>query len=360
METKLSDRKMNKYLFLTIILLFGGFLFFSLIEFFTGFLGAIMFYVLAKPSMCRLLKKGWNKSLAAVVIIVISFFIILLPISLLGAMLYNKISAFVSDPEALVSALKEFDQRIQSQYNFKLLSEKNISNIEGFATGAIQSILNESLGIFGTITMMYFFLYFMLYNVNRMEAAIVFYLPFQRRKIELFGQELVAQTFSNAVGVPLIAVAQGLCGYGGYLIAGLPEAGFWGIITGFSSIIPIVGTGLVWVPAGIYLLAGGSIWQGVFIIIWGAAALGSLDNVIRFMLAKRMADVHPVVTVLGVIIGLKYFNIPGLIFGPLLISYFIILLKIYYAEYQTDVPVIKKNKIRPVRFNLPFLGTKKP
>lgn len=359
METARSDRKMNKYLFLSIILLMGGFLFYSLIEFFTGFLGAIMFYVLAKNGMNSLLKKGWNKSLAAVFIILLSFFIILLPISLLGSMLYGKISAFVSDPENLVEAFKSIDAQVQQKYNMKLLSEKNIAALESAITGAIQGILNESLSIFGTITMMYFFLYFLLINVNKMEAAIVFYLPFQRKKIEMFGKELVAQTFSNAIGVPLIAVIQGLFAYVGYLIAGLPEPGFWGIITGFSSIIPIVGTGLIWVPAGIFLLATGMIWQGIFVIVWGAAVLGSLDNIVRFVLAKRMADVHPIVTVLGVIIGLKYFNIPGLIFGPLLISYFLILLKIYYTEYQSETREIKKQKNRPVRINLPFLGTKK-
>jgi len=359
METRRSDRKMNKYIFLAIIILFGIFLFFSLVEFFTAFLGAIMFYVLARPSMDYLIRRGWSKSLSAILIILVSFFIILLPITLLGGMLYTKISNFVSHPDLIVNSLQDLDQHLQSKYNIRLLSEKNIAGIESVARTAIQSFLNASLGAFGSITMMYFFLYFMLINVNKMEAAIVFYLPFNRSKIEMFGRELVAQTFSNAVGIPLIAVVQGLAGYLSYLLAGLPEPGFWGIITGFSSIIPIVGTGLVWVPAGVYLLATGSIWQGFFVLIWGAAVLGSLDNVVRFVLAKRMADIHPIVTVLGVIIGLKYFNIPGLIFGPLLISYFLIMLKIYYTEYQTTVPVIKKQKIRPVRFNLPFLGQKK-
>ena len=69
-----------------------------------------------------------------------------------------------------------------------------------------------------------------------------------------------------------------------------------------------------------------------------------------------MADVHPIITVLGVIMGLQYFGISGLVFGPVLISYFFILLKIYYLEYQSGVPVIKKRRSVPIRFNLPFLG----
>ena len=89
--------------------------------------------------------------------------------------------------------------------------------------------------------------------------------------------------------------------------------------------------------------------------------MGSIDNVIRFILAKRMADVHPIITVLGVIMGLKYFGFIGLIFGPVLISYFIILLKIYYVEYQKPVVVKRSNKPRQLMpsYMQPFIGTKK-
>ena len=79
---------------------------------------------------------------------------------------------------------------------------------------------------------------------------------------------------------------------------------------------------------------------------WGVIVIGLSDNLIRFLLAKKMADVHPVVTVLGIIMGLRYFGITGLIFGPLLISYFIILLQIYYSEYQK--PANDKRKKRNI------------
>ncbi|HPZ86707.1 MAG TPA: AI-2E family transporter, partial [Flavihumibacter sp.] len=181
-------------------------------------------------------------------------------------------------------------------------------------------------------------------------------LPFPRNRIELFGRELVAQTISNAFAVPLIGIVQGTLAYFAYRFAGLPEPGFWAVITGLSSIVPVVGTALVWVPAAVYLIATGQVWPGVGLIAFGAVVLSSADNIIRFLLAKKMADTHPIVTVLGVVMGLKFFNLPGLIFGPLLISYFLILLKIYYWEFQTNTPILKRKKNRPVRFNLPFLG----
>ncbi|MBC6490760.1 AI-2E family transporter [Flavihumibacter stibioxidans] len=356
MEIK-SDHKINKYFFLGIIVLFALFLLYSLIEFFTAFLAAIMFYVISKPLMEFLIKKkNWGKSVAAVFIIALSFLIILAPSTLFITMVYNKIGGFVERPELVLNTLQSFDQQISTRFSFRVLSPGNMEKIQEQATNIMTLVLNNSLNLFSTITMMYFFLYFMLMNVNRMEAATVFYLPFPRARIELFGRELVAQTFSNAVGVPLIAIVQGLTAYAAYKVVNLPEAGFWAIITGFASIIPIVGCALVWLPASIYLMATSHLWQGVFLVGWGAIILGSADNVVRFLLAKRMADTHPVVTVLGVIMGLKFFQLPGLIFGPLLISWFIILLKIYYWEFQTTSPVVKRKKNRPVRFNLPFLG----
>lgn len=351
------DHKLNRYIFLAIIIVFGLMLLYSLVEFFTAFLAAVMFYVLSKPTVEFLVKKKrWTKPLTAVFIIFMTLLIIMVPMTLFITMVYKKIAGFLENPDLILQTLKTFDNQVSDRFGVQLLSASNMEKIQTTATNLMTAVLNNSLNFFSTITMMYFLLYFMIINVNRMEAAIIFYLPFPRPKIELFGHELVAQTFSNAVGVPLIALAQGLTGFAAYKVVHLPEAGFWAVITGFASIIPIIGCAIVWIPAAVYLMATSHIGQGIFLIGWGAIIMGSVDNVVRFLLAKRMADTHPIVTVLGVIMGLKFFQLPGLIFGPLLISYFLILLKIYYWEYQIISPTVKRKKNRPVRFNLPFLG----
>lgn len=357
-----QDHKVNRYFFLGIILLFAVFLFFSLIQFFTAFLAAVIFYVLSKPGMCWLIKKKrWKKSWAAVLMIVISFFIILLPIGLLTTLLYNKVVTVVENPQKILDAMRQFDHVLEQRFHINFLSSQTQEKIQSFATQVLSTVLNQSLNLFSTIIMMYFFLYFMLISTNRLEAAIVFFLPFPRSKIEMFGRELVTQTFSNSVGVPLICLVQGFLGYTSYAIAGLPEAGFWGVVTGFASILPVLGAGIVWAPICVYLFASGHNWQAFFVLLWGAILIGLSDNVVRFILAKRMADVHPIITVLGVIMGLRYFGMTGLIFGPLLISYFIILLKIYYIEYQKPVNA-RRNKPRQLMpsYFQPFLGKPQP
>jgi len=352
METN-QEHKINKYFFLAIIAIFAVLLLFSLLDFFTAFLGAVMFYVLSKPLMEWLTKRwNWKKSVAASFIIFISFLIILLPLFFIGSMLFKEASILASNPDAIVQPLKELNAAIQLKFNINILSAQTLSKLQELTTQSVSGILNSSLSFFSSITMMYFFMYFLLVNMNRLEAAIVFYLPFKRTLIELFGKELVAQTISNAIGMPLIAVIHGTLGFIAYKISGLPEAGFWGIMTGFASVIPIVGTGLVWIPAAAYLFATGHTNYGLFVTLWGFLVIGLSDNLIRFMLAKKMADVHPVVTVLGIIMGLKYFGITGLIFGPLLISYFLILLKIYYTEYQK--PATERKRVKRVVSNSYF------
>ena len=328
----------NRFFLLAIIVIIACGLLWSLIDFFTAFLGAVMFYVLSKPLVDWLtIRWHWKKSLAALLVICISFFIILLPIGLVATMLYEKIIGVAQSPATLIKPIKDFGAIIQTRYNINIVTSL-IGNIQSFATQFISSIVNTSFNFFTTISMMYFFLYFMIVSTNRMEAALMLYLPFKRSQTKMFTSELRMQTFSNSVVVPLIIVIHGILLFIAYLITGVQDASFWSVISGFASIIPLVGTSLIWMPIAIYLLLQGHIWQGVFLIAWGLIVIGSSDNVIRFALAKKMANVHPVVTVLGVIIGLRFFGITGLIFGPLIISYFLILLKIYYVEYLQVKP----------------------
>jgi predicted PurR-regulated permease PerM len=336
-----QESLIQKYLFAFFILILGVFLFCGVNEFFAAFLGAVVFYVLFKNFMYKM-AKHWriHKSLAAVIIILISFIIVVLPVGFVIGMLLNKATAIADDPQQI----KEFIDKLTSKLDslpVKITTKNFGEKATAFVTEHIGDVLASSLNMLGSLLMMYFFLYFLLINTHSIEARIVYYLPFKKSKILLFGKELVDQTYSNAIGVPAVALAQGAFAYGAYLLAGVPEAGLWAILTGCASIIPLVGTAIIWLPVSVFLLADGKVWQGVFIILFSAVALANVDNLIRMVVSKRIGDVHPVVTVLGVILGLKFFGLPGLVFGPLLISYFLLLIKLFYIEYSVNRPVAK-------------------
>ena len=138
---------------------------------------------------------------------------------------------------------------------------------------------------------------------------------------------------SNAIGIPLIAIMQGVVGLIGYIAIGVPEPFFWFVITAFTALLPVVGAALAYIPLALVLFANGENVRGFVVLGFGLAVIGSVDNIFRFWLARRLGDVHPMITVFGVIIGVNMFGFIGIIFGPILISLFIIMIRIYANEF---------------------------
>lgn len=310
------------------------FLFYSLRNFITSFLGAIIFYVLFKHFMQKLVyNRKWKKSLAAILIIFFSFLIVIVPLMGLSYILYSKISNVVTDPSSLLQGLHQLDAKVQSMAGKGFLNDENFQKVQSLLSNLIPNVLTQALQILSGIVMMYFILYYLLTSIDKSKEDLMLFSPFSRQNTQLFFTELKSMTVSNAIAVPLIAAAQGAVSGFGFWIFGLHEPFFWGVMCGCASIIPIIGSGLIWVPAGLFIVATGETWQGVGIFAYGILVISTMDNVFRFLFQKKFADVHPVITILGVIVGLQWFGLPGLVFGPLLISYFLLMLRIYKTEY---------------------------
>ena len=106
----------------------------------------------------------------------------------------------------------------------------------------------------------------------------------------------------------------------------------------------MVGAALIYVPLTIMLFAQGDTGKGIAMALWGFVLIGLVDNLFRFLLNRRLGNIHPLITIFGVIIGIQLFGFIGLIFGPLLISMFILLLRIYSSEF-----IVKKREIQRVK-----------
>jgi len=141
---------------------------------------------------------------------------------------------------------------------------------------------------------------------------------------------------SNAVGIPLIMIGQGLTAALGYWLFGAGDPIIWGILTGVFGLIPIIGTAGIWLPLSINLLLGGNIWQGIVLLIYGAGIIASIDNLFRMIFMKKYANVHPLITIFGIIVGMNLFGFWGIIFGPLILSGFLLLIKIYKDEFLSN------------------------
>jgi predicted PurR-regulated permease PerM len=320
------------------MLVTGVVIIYALHPFIPSILGAIMFYVLFKPFHEKLtIKYRWNKRLSVLLILLLSFLVFLLPMGAVSYLLFQEAQVFVSDPTSLIDYMHQVEAFSKEKIGLELFSEKNIEQVKTSVLNWTSVAVNQTLNIVGLLGIMYFVLYYMLIHSASLVAAVRMYSPFDQRKdTSLFIEELKSQTYSNAIIIPILIVVQGTAAGLCYRLCGLEQPFFWAVITGFFSIIPVVGTAIIWIPAGVVMLIIGEPWQGWVILGFGALVISNIDNLVRLLLQKHFADVHPVITVLGVVAGLTLFGLPGLIFGPLLISYFVILVKVYRSEFWEE------------------------
>ena len=329
-----ESEKVKQTIALSAIIILGAFLLFSLTGFIPAFLGAVIFYIICSPLMHFLqIKRQMKKGLAAFLVLLVSFLTIMVPIFILGDLLISKLSSILSGDTGIITQIQFANAYVKEHFGFDILGPENILKIQEAITGFLPNMLDKTFTAITDIGIMYFILFYLLYTEYDYKRTITRYLPYTKENSELFAKELTSQTYSNVIGAPLLAIIQGIVAIIGFAIFGLNEPFFWGVMCGFLSFIPFIGTALIWIPAGLVQLSMGASWQGIGILIYGAVVITNVDNVFRFVLQKKLADTHPLVTVFGVIIGLNWFGLPGLIFGPILISYFLIMIKVYRVEY---------------------------
>lgn len=338
----LDQGRLKQVGFLLLILFLVILLFKELYTYFPGFLGAVTLYVMCRKWMFRLVeKRKWRPSLAAAALMVLSFLIILLPFGALVNMLTDKVSYAVEHSSELIKGAEAINNRLQETVGFELLTDARLQKLQENLTSVLPGFLGATFNTLTAVAIMYFILYFMLVNGRRMEASLYEYIPLKDENVIRLGKEFNTLVFANAVGIPLIAFIQGVVSLIGYFIFQVPQPMFWFVVTCFTAMLPIVGAAAVYVPMGLYLLAINHTWQGIGVLVYGFAIVGTSDNVSRFLLAKKIADVHPLITIFGVLVGVSLFGFIGLIFGPLLISMFILLLEIYSNEY-----LVKKREVK--------------
>jgi len=343
----IDQNRIRQFFFIIVILLIGIVLFLELYSFLPALLGAITLYILMHRVMFYLTeKKRWRKGWAALLLMIISMIVILLPVAMLFNMLSSKISYAIQHSSELIEALKKVAHNLEEKYDVTIISDQNINRLGNGISQTLPKIVGATFNTLTTIFFMYFILYFMLVNGRKMETTLYEYIPLRDENVHKLGKEVNMMVVSNAIGIPVIAFAQGLIALVGYLILGVREPFFWFGVTCIAAMLPVIGAALAYIPLTIIFFANGQNWQGVAMAIYGFGIVGTADNILRFTLLKKIGNVHPLTTVFGVIIGLKLFGFIGLIFGPLLISLFMLLLKIYSTEFivkQRDVKKVMEN-----------------
>jgi predicted PurR-regulated permease PerM len=296
-----------------------------------------------------------KQGLAALTVIFIITFLLVIPVFLFTSALVaqgldsinrvhdwlkaGNLEKITSDPRFLA-----YTATIQERLGFLDLKKLDVvSNLLQVSKNLGQFLLSKGATLLGNVASLITHFFIMIF--------VVFYLvrdgwemlqkgrsfsPLRKEQEDelLYGVRVVAK--SVLLGTFLTALCQGLVGGIGLAIVGIPGL-FWGTVMGFSSLIPIVGTALIWVPATAYLALVGSWKSAIFFAVWSVVLNGSIDNFLRPFLMRGEGRMSPFYIFLAIIGGVQYFGLAGILYGPLILSFAMIMLYMYGTEYRDDL-----------------------
>ncbi|WP_029282110.1 AI-2E family transporter [Pedobacter sp. R20-19] len=326
------SHKQRQNINLVIIIALGVLIAYSLQDIFSAILSTLVMYTIMRPAYIHLAEvKNWNKRFVAIMLITISIVLIILPFYALSSMVISKISELRSNEIFFKNLLIKLQHMLPFRINENLIQE-GLNRLGNWATQLFPSLISSAVNIILSLLVMYFLLYFMLIERKQFEFSLVKYAPFREQNALRFGNEMKNTTYANVLGQGLICLVQGSLVSLSFYVLGYQDPVFWGVITTFISFVPVLGPPVVFVPAAILQIVNGHNFEGWAMLVFGFVVIINIDNVLRFIIAKKVGNIHPIITVIGVIIGIPLFGILGLVFGPLLLSYFILLIKIYESS----------------------------
>lgn len=309
---------------LGIIILLG------LLPFVVGLLGAGVLYVVCVPGH-RWLTPRIGVRWAAAVMLVAALLLILLPGAVLvavatqqGASIVNSIpeSGFFERLAALRVGEIEVGARLEavSDAFFSWLSQQALELVGSLT----RTVLNIVIAFFG--------LYYLLVAKPGTWETVRSYLPFSAENSDLLLARFHSVTEAALLGIALTALVQGSMIGVGFHLVGLPNAFFWGMITGIVSVLPVLGSAIVWLPGVATLLVQEQYSGAIILAVIGGVGASNIDNIVRLVVFKRVSNIHPMVTLVGAFAGIRYMGLIGVLLGPLAITYFFELLRVYRAE----------------------------
>lgn len=341
---RISKEALKQLILITLILGVGLTLAWNLYAFFPGLLAAITLYILMRERYFKLtITQKWKKWVAATAFLVGSIIIFVLPIAGLVQMLLPKFNKLLSKTGQLSEVLDAITKKLQEMDMPVTINSEQVMNIAQNLSSSIPSLLGATANMLTNGVLAFFLLYFMLIDGKRMEQKIHKYMPFKERNLDDIWKATRIMVTSNAIGIPVLAASQALAALIGYWIFGVDSFIVWGVITGVFSVVPILGCMIIWLPLCVYLFATGNEGAAIGLAIYSFIVTGGVDNVLRFTILKKLGDIHPVTTTLGIIVGVPIFGFMGFIFGPLLVSYLILLIRVYRVEFS-DKPIKMSDK----------------
>jgi len=328
---RLFNERLKQIGFILLILFLVCLIVEELRYFLSSIMASFTLYLILRKPHRRMLQKGWSNSWATTLLMVITFLVVLLIGGVIAGLVYDKMKNF--HPQIVMDSIQHIRDEIALRWGYNIFSKEIVSQAVTSVGNFLPGLLSTTGNVIANLAMMVFILFFMLHQSVEFEKAIEEMIPLSESSVSLLKKETNNIVISNAIGIPMIIIGQGVFAGVGYWISGAGDPVIWGLATGLFGLIPVVGTAGIWLPLTVNLLIGGSIWQGIFLGLWGACIISSVDNVIRMVFLKKHANIHPLIALLGVILGINLFGFWGVIFGPLLLAGTLLLLRIFKSEF---------------------------
>ena len=346
----------NKSVLLLLLLVISA-LFLSMIEqFLMALFLAGIFSALSRPVYLYLAKMfGGRRHLASIITLILLFFIVLIPtLLLLGIVVAQAIEVgqsvtpWVKETLSDKGAITEYLRSLPF-YEYILPYQETIIEKAGQAVGAISKLLVDGLSsvtlgtvhfVFMAFVMLYSMFFFLL-DGDRIVKKMMYYLPLDSHDENHMLEKFTSVTRATLKGTLFIGLLQGGLAGLAFFVVGLPNAVFWGAIMAVLSIIPSIGSSLVWIPAAVILIANGQLAAGIGLLIFCGVLVGSLDNLLRPILVGKDTKLHELMIFLSTLGGIFMFGVVGLFVGPIIASLFVAIWEMYGVAFKDVLPEVE-------------------
>lgn len=320
---------------ITVVLLL--FILYASIPYLSAFFGAVILAFIFRPVDKRL-KKFVSPSLSAAIILAIALILVIIPLIFIINGLIDQVALL---PEQIEN-IRLLKDRIEEILPVTIeMNEQQIADqIVPILTGSIQPAFTNILSLFGILFLLFFVMYYLILYYDNIKKIIMEYLPFTRKNNLIIIEKFKEITYATIVGTFLIAIIQGGLLALNFWLLGIPNALFWGAVTMVLSFLPLIGAPVIWFPAALIQFVSGNTNIGVALIVVGMF-ISLIDNILRPLINQRYGSIHPLVSIIGIFIGISQFGIVGIFIGPLLIAYFLLFFNLYMEEYLGREDIMK-------------------
>lgn len=351
----------------TILLLLLGIsaVFLSMIRhFFMAIFMAGIFSAIAHPLYIKFYRWfGGRRFLASIITLLLIIFIVLIPFSILLGIITGQainigqsvkpwIQKQISEPNVYSSYIETVPFIDHVEPYKELILQKAGELVGMISNFFINSISSVAIGTVNFIFTVFIFLYTMFYFLmegDKLLEKILYYLPLENHDEQRILEKFTSVAMATIKGTVIIGIIQGGLAGIAFAVVGINSAVFWGTIMTVLSIIPAIGSGLIWFPASVVLLLGGSYIKAVCLIIFCGILVGSLDNILRPRLVGRDIMMHDLMILFGTLGGLAMFGILGFIIGPIVAALFTTLWEIYGEVFRDVLPSVNNSFPNPLK-----------